>query len=181
MTDGQDRETRNSEDTPLDWRARGALSRIVLGQMATQALGAAVRFDVFDRIGPGALSTDALAGALGTHPQATLRLLRALAGLQLLSETEPGVFRTTAAGDFLRTGTAGSMAAMARMFTDPVMLRGWDLLDECVRTGRTTFDTVFGTDFFGHLKEHPELSAAFNEAMSQGTRLTAATVPHHYG
>lgn len=72
------------------------------------------------------------------------------------------------------------MVAMARMFTDPVMLRGWDLLDESVRTGETTFDTVFGTDFFGHLKEHPELSASFNEAMSQGTRLTAATVPHHY-
>ncbi|CAM5705643.1 hypothetical protein GCM10010253_64990 [Streptomyces badius] len=59
------------------------------------------------------------------------------------------------------------------------MLRGWNLLDESVRTGRTTFDMVFGTDFFGHLKEHPELSAAFNEAMTQGTRLTAATVPHH--
>ncbi|MFI7895380.1 methyltransferase [Streptomyces sp. CACIS-1.16CA] len=180
MTDGQDQEPRSNEDAPVDWQARGALSRLVLGQMATQALGAAVRFDVFDRIGPGTLSADALAESLGTHPQATLRLLRALAGLQLLSETEPGLFRTTAAGDFLRTGTAGSMAAMARMFTDPVMLRGWDLLDESVRTGRTTFSTVFGTDFFGHLKEHPELSAAFNEAMSQGTRLTAATVPHHF-
>ncbi|MFJ9923627.1 methyltransferase [Streptomyces rubiginosohelvolus] len=180
MTDGQDQENLNGREAPVDWQARGALSRLVLGQMATQALGAAVRFDVFDRIGPGELSADALAASLGTHPQATLRLLRALAGLQLLSETEPGLFRTTAAGDFLRTDTAGSMAAMARMFTDPVMLRGWDLLDESVRTGGTTFETVFGTDFFGHLKEHPELSAAFNEAMSQGTRLTADTVPHHY-
>ncbi|MFJ3940274.1 methyltransferase family protein [Streptomyces parvus] len=99
MTDGQDQEPRSNEDAPVDWQARGALSRLVLGQMATQALGAAVRFDVFDRIGPGTLSADALAESLGTHPQATLRLLRALAGLQLLSETEPGLFRTTAAGE----------------------------------------------------------------------------------
>ncbi|WP_412080973.1 methyltransferase dimerization domain-containing protein [Streptomyces sp. MCL20-2] len=125
MTGGQDQETRTSEDAPVGWQARGALSRLVVGQMATQALGTAVRFDVFDRIGPVELTADALAESLGTHPQATLRLLRALAGLQLLSETEPGLFRTSAAGDFLRTDTAGSMAAMARMFTDPVMLRGW--------------------------------------------------------
>ncbi len=156
------------------------MARLVLGQMATQALGTAVRLGVFDRIGPDELSAEALAGSLGTHPQATLRLLRALAGLQLLSETEPGAYRTTTAGDALRADTPGTMVAMARMFTDPVMLRGWDLLDESVRTGETTFDTVFGTDFFGHLKEHPELSASFNEAMSQGTRLTATTVPHHY-
>ncbi|MFE6702411.1 methyltransferase [Streptomyces sp. NPDC057718] len=180
MTDRHDQNAGNGRDAEVDWQARGAVSRLVLGQMATQALGTAVRLGVFDRIGGGESSADALAGSFGTHPQATLRLLRALAGLQLLSETEPGVFRTTAAGDFLRTGTAGSMAAMARMFTDPVMLRGWDLLDEAVRTGETTFDTVFGTDFFGHLKEHPALSAAFNEAMSQGTRLTAETVPHHF-
>lgn len=180
MTHGHEEESPNSPEPRVDWQARGAVSRLVLGQMATQALGTAVRFGVFDRIGPGVLSADGLAESLGTHPQATLRLLRALAGLQLLSEPEPGVFRTTAAGDCLRADTAGTMAAMARMFTDPVMLRGWDLLDESVRTGGTTFDTVFGADFFGHLKEHPELSASFNEAMSQGTRLTAATVPHHF-
>ncbi|MGW5928147.1 methyltransferase family protein [Streptomyces anulatus] len=83
--------------------------------------GPAVRLGVFDRIGPDELSADALAGSLGTHPRATLRLLRALAGLQLLSETEPGAFRTTAAGDALRADTPGTMVAMARMFTDPVM------------------------------------------------------------
>ncbi|MCL6289831.1 MULTISPECIES: methyltransferase [Streptomyces] len=180
MTGSQSQETGNGRETAVDWQARGTVARLVLGQMATQALGTAVRLGVFDRIGPGELSGDTLAGSLGTHPQATLRLLRALAGLQLLSETEPGVFRTTTAGDALRADTPGTMVAMARMFTDPVMLRGWDLLDESVRTGETTFDTVFGTDFFGHLKEQPELSAAFNEAMSQGTRLTASNVPHHF-
>ncbi|MFJ6615116.1 methyltransferase [Streptomyces sp. NPDC091289] len=180
MTDSHDQNSDNSQDATASWQARGTVARLVLGQMATQALGTAVRLGVFDRIGPGELDADGLAESLGTHPRSTLRLLRALAGLQLLSEPEPGVFRTTAAGDALRTDTPGTMVAMARMFTDPVMLRGWDLLDESIRTGETTFDTVFGTDFFGHLKEQPELSAAFNEAMSQGTRLTAANVPHHY-
>ncbi|MFF8248181.1 methyltransferase [Streptomyces griseus] len=180
MTAHHEQVADNSRGATADWQARKAVSRLVLGQMATQALGTALRLGVFDRIGTGELRAEALAGSLGTHPRATLRLLRALAGLQLLSEPEPGAFRTTAAGDVLRADAPGTMVAMARMFTDPVMLRGWDLLDESVRTGETTFDTVFGTDFFGHLREHPELSAAFNEAMSQGTRLIAETVPHHY-
>ncbi|MFF8959718.1 methyltransferase [Streptomyces sp. NPDC014894] len=161
-------------------QARATVGRLVFGQMATQAVGTATRLGVFERIGPGEAAADDLARELSTHPQATLRLLRALAGLQLLSEPEPGVFRTTAAGDLLRSDTPGTMLAMTTMFTDPVMLRAWDLLGEGVRTGETTFGAVFGTDFFGHLKEHPQLSAGFNAAMSQGTRTTADTAPHHY-
>lgn len=173
-----ERDNRNSDDTA--WQARGTVSRLVLGQMATQTVGTAVRLGIFDRIGTDTLTAPDLSRALATHPQATLRLLRALAGLRLLDEPEPGAFRTTGAGDLLRSGTSGSMLAMAGVFTDPVMLRAWDLLDEGVRTGDTTFATVFGTDFFGHLREHPELSAAFNAAMSQGTRLAADSAPHHY-
>ncbi|MFD9868037.1 methyltransferase [Streptomyces niveus] len=184
---GERHDVRNSGDDEAaartaEWEARGTVSRLVLGQMATQALGTAVRLGIFDRIGADALTADDLARALATHPQATLRLLRALAGLQLLqeSESEPGVFRTTRAGDLLRSDTAGSMRAMAGMFTDPVMLRAWDLLEDAVRTGETTFGTVFGTDFFGHLGQHPTLSADFNAAMSQGTRSAAEAAPHHY-
>ncbi|MET4926895.1 methyltransferase [Streptomyces sp. PSRA5] len=182
-----ERDNRNSDDTAWQaraddtaWQARGTVSRLVLGQMATQALGTAVRLGIFDRIGTNNLTATDLARTLATHPQATLRLLRALAGLRLLDEPEPGAFRTTGAGDLLRSDTTGSMRAMAAMFTDPVMLRAWDLLDEGVRTGETTFATVFGTDFFGHLGQHPTLSADFNAAMSQGTRLAAEAAPHHY-
>ncbi|MBM7052888.1 methyltransferase [Streptomyces durocortorensis] len=77
MTDRHDQVPGNGRDAEVDWQARGAVSRLVLGQMATQALGTAVRLGVFDRIGAGESSADALAGSFGTHPQATLRLLRA--------------------------------------------------------------------------------------------------------
>jgi O-methyltransferase len=49
-----------------------------------------------------------------------------------------------------------------------------------VRTGRTAFEDEFGTDFFSYLDSHPELSAMFNGAMSQGTQLTAALLPTAY-
>lgn len=168
------------ERVTAGWQERGVVARLAFGQMGTQLLRAAVRLEVFDRIGAGERTAGDLAGELGTQPQATHRLLRALAGMWLLEETAPGTFTTTAAGDLLRSGTPGSMLAMARMFTDPAMLRAWDHLEESVRTGRTSFDALFGTDFFGHLKAHPELSAEFNAAMSQASLLLAEALPGHY-
>ncbi|MCC3779779.1 methyltransferase [Streptomyces sp. UNOB3_S3] len=166
--------------TAADEDHHGLVTRLAYGQMAAQTLGAATRLGVFDLIGDGERTADSLAGALGTRPRATYRLLRALAALRLLDESAPGVFTTTPAGDLLRSGTPGSMLSVVRLFSDPVMLRGWELLEESVRTERPSFDTVFGTDFFGHLKKHPELSAEFNAAMSQATRTAADVIPHHY-
>ncbi|WP_058041601.1 methyltransferase [Streptomyces roseifaciens] len=174
--------TTGSDDgqAPAEWHVRNTVAQLVFGHMATQTLGTAVRLGVFERIGGGECTAAGLATALETQPQATLRLLRALAGLQLLTETAPGTFATTAAGDLLRPDVPGAMTALARMFTDPSLQRGWDLLDEGVRTGAPTFDTAFGTDFFGYLRERPELSAEFNTAMSQATQLAAEAVPGHY-
>ncbi|MGK5730779.1 methyltransferase [Streptomyces sp. URMC 124] len=159
---------------------RNALVQLLFGYTFTQTLGAAVRLGVFERIGDTPCTAAGLAADLGTQPQATHRLLRALAGLQLLTETAPGTFATTAAGDLLRPDVPGTLTALARMLTDPSLQRGWDVLEEGIRTGAPTFDTVFGTDFFSYLRDRPELSAGFNAAMSQATQLAAAALPEHY-
>nr|WP_028810581.1 hypothetical protein [Streptomyces flavidovirens] len=39
---------------------------------------------------------------------------------------------------------------------------------------------LFGTDFFSHLAQHPELSAQFNAAMSQAVSETAAALPRAF-
>jgi SAM-dependent methyltransferase len=66
------------------------------------------------------------------------------------------------------------------MFTEPAVLRAWEHLDGSIRTGDVAFDTVFGTDFFSHLSQHPELSAEFNAAMSQAVVETAAVLPYAF-
>ncbi|MFH8407961.1 methyltransferase [Streptomyces sp. NPDC018019] len=160
--------------------ARGTVTQLLFGQLSTHVVAAAVRLGVLDRIGAGTRTADDVATACGTQPQATLRLLRALAALGLLTEHEPGTFEVTAAGALLRNDTQDSMAALARMFSSPVMTRAWERLEDSVRSGEPAFDAVFGTDFFSHLKGDPELSQEFNTAMSQGTRTAAQDVPAHY-
>ncbi|KPC58563.1 methyltransferase [Streptomyces chattanoogensis] len=159
---------------------RRRVSRLAFGAMATQLIGTAVRMAVFDRIGDQAWHAEELAARCATDPGATARLLRALAGLGLLSETAPDTFATTTTGVLLRRDHPESMAALVTMFAEPTMLRAWEHLEDSVRTGERAFDTVFGRDFFGHLKRHPLLSEQFNTAMSQATRDLAELLPYAY-
>lgn len=159
---------------------RRHLVELVFGHMAAQTVSAAVRIGVFDRLGDGERTAAELAPRCGIQPQPMHRLLRCLAALGLLTEGPGGGFRTTEAGTLLREDVPGSVTSFVRMFTDPAMVSSWARLDDSLRTGETSFDAVFGTDFFGYLKERPELSADFNAAMSEGTQLTADDLPQHY-
>lgn len=168
------------EDQAAAMRARGELVQMVFGHMSAHAVATAARLGLMDLIGKGGCSADELARECGAHTQAMLRLLRALAALELLTETQPGRFAPTPVGALLRTDRPDSAHSFVRMFADPAMLRAWEHLDDSVRTGRPSFDEIFGADFFAYLKANPKLSTLFNAAMSELTRATADVVPTHY-
>lgn len=174
MTEGEAVMTSDTQD------GRALVARLVFGSMAAQTVRAAVRLRVMELIGDQERPAAEVAAEAGASPRHMTRLLRALAALGLLREHSPGSFSVTPAGTVLDSGRPGSLASMVRMYTEPTMLRAWEHLDDSVRTGDIVFDRVFGTDFFSHLRELPELSAAFNAAMSQKARATAAALPHAY-
>ncbi|WP_217189472.1 methyltransferase [Streptomyces buecherae] len=159
---------------------RDLIVRLAFGSMAAQTLRAAVRLKVMERVGATPRPAAELAAEVGAEPQPMTRLLRALAGLGLLVEHTPDHFSATPAGALLDPGNPDSLTSFVRMFTEPTIVRAWEHLDDSVRTGDIAFDAVFGTDFFSHLAQHPELSAEFNAAMSQAVAATAAVLPSAY-
>ncbi|MFI9815846.1 methyltransferase [Saccharothrix variisporea] len=165
---------------PTDIAARRTVLNLVFGSMSAQVVAACVKLGVADALDGGERTVEQVAGACGTPTDTTHRLLRAATAIGLAVEPGPGRFAVTEAGALLRSTGAGSLSAFARVFTDPVMLTAWHRLDEAVRTGRTTFEQAFGVEFFDHLKTEPELAAAFNAAMSQGTHVAAAVLPGAY-
>lgn len=169
--------SRTSDGT---YEARRRLMQLVFGGMAVHVVGTAARMNIAQAIGDEGAAAEDIAGIHGVPTQRMTRLLRALAALGLCAETDPGSFVLTEAGMLLRDDHPGSVRSIVRMFTDPVMLGGWPQLETAVRTGRTTFDDVFGRPFFEHLATEPELSALFNTSMSQGTRAVAAALPEAY-
>ncbi|WP_308121964.1 methyltransferase [Streptomyces sp. TRM70350] len=159
---------------------RGLIVRLAFGSMAAQTLRAAVRLRVVELIGDQQRRAGDVAADAGTETHPMLRLLRALTGLGLLEEHTPGSFSVTPAGALLDPRRPDSLTSFVRVFTEPVLIRAWEHLDGSVRTGDIAFDAVFGTDFFSHLAQDPDLSAQFNAAMSQATGETAAVLPYAF-
>jgi hypothetical protein len=153
---------------------------LVFGAMAAQTLFTAARLGIADRLGDDERTGADLAADLGADPISLTRLLRTMAALELLSETAPSRFTLTESGRFLRSDRPDSMHSFVEMYGDPAVLAAWRELDHAAKTGETTFDRVFGTNFFGYLADHPELSARFNAAMRQGTAMTAQQLPDGY-
>ncbi|MFF2225882.1 methyltransferase [Streptomyces globisporus] len=166
--------------TTTDTTDRDLIARLAFGSMAAQTLRAAVRLGVFELVGDTRRRAADVAADTGAEAQPMTRLLRALTGLGLLREVSPDTFSVTAAGALLHPGRSDSLASFVRMFTEPAIVRAWEHLDDSVRTGGIAFDSVFGTDFFSHLAQDPELSSAFNAAMSQASSETAAALPHAF-
>ncbi|MFE5889728.1 methyltransferase [Streptomyces sp. NPDC056462] len=159
---------------------RDLIGRLTFGTMAAQTLRAAVQLKVAELIGDTPRTATDVAADAGAHPQQMTRLLRALAALGLLREHAPDSFSLTGAGALLSAEHPDSLASFVGAFTDPTVVRAWEHLDGSVRTGEVAFDAVFGTDFFSHLAQHPELSVQFNAAMSQAVSETTAALPHAY-
>ncbi|MGW1953812.1 methyltransferase [Streptomyces sp. NPDC001920] len=159
---------------------RDLIVRLAFGSMAAQTLRAAVRLKVPELVGDKPRPATEVAVAAGAEVQPMTRLLRALTGLGLLREHTPDTFSVTPAGGLLDPAHPESLTSFVRMFTEPAIIRAWEHLDRSVRTGDIAFDAVFGTDFFSHLSQHPELSAQFNAAMSQAVAETAAVLPYAF-
>ncbi|MEV7374541.1 methyltransferase [Streptomyces sp. NPDC090301] len=159
---------------------RDLIVRLAFGTMAAQTLRAAVRLKVLELVGDTPRRAADVAADAGAEPQPMTRLLRALTSLGLLREHSPDSFSATPAGALLDPGSPGSLASFVAMFTEPVITRAWEHLDDSVRTGEVAFDAVFGTDFFSHLAQHSALSTQFNAAMSGAVAETAAALPHAF-
>ncbi|KNB53160.1 methyltransferase [Streptomyces caatingaensis] len=163
-----------------DGPARSVVSNLIWGKMTSSLLSTTLGLGVADVLGDEARTAADVAERCGTLPDPTLRLLRALAALGLLTEEKAGVFRLTPAGALLRNDNPDGMSTLVRIYTDPVLNAAWERLDHSLRTGLPSFDEVFGRDYFTHLKENPDVSAEFNQAMGQSTRFVAESVPDRY-
>jgi O-methyltransferase domain len=154
------------------------LLRMSEGFGATRAVQLAAELGVADLLVDGPRTVDDLASATSTHPGALYRLLRALAGVNVFTEVEPGRFGLTPIGDHLRAD-------------HPRSLRSWVVFQglfnsvyaeamHSIRTGEPTVPVVFGEPLFDHLNSHPDKGAVFNAAMGEHSRLMGPALAAAY-
>ncbi|GAA4901655.1 methyltransferase [Streptomonospora salina] len=152
--------------TASDAESRDLL-RLLTGPWLADAVAAAVRLGVIDRLGRGPAAAGDLAGELSLAPDPLLRLLRLLAGLEVLEERGDG-FALAPAGELLRSGHPSSMRDLALLYRSDFFAAAWRGLTDAVRTGEQAFEAVHGRDVYTHLAEHPGDAALFDAGMAAG-------------
>ncbi|MGX7825939.1 methyltransferase [Actinokineospora sp. 24-640] len=157
-------------------RNRAALIEMIGGYMTAHALGLAAELKIADLIHDGVSGSAELARATGSHEPSLRRMLRMLAAVGITTEPEPGRFGLTETGEQLRSDSPDSLYAFTRVFCHESHFRAWLGLDHSVRTGESGWDHVFGQGIYAYLADNSELSALFNEAMSQESRIAASGI-----
>jgi orsellinic acid C2-O-methyltransferase len=159
---------------------RRLLQQLIFGFFPSAVLSVAARLRIPDRVADGAKSSDELARETDTHPPSLYRLLRALAYLGVLEETEPRRFGLTDLGELLRSDVPNSMWATTLLFCGEGVWRSWGDLMAAVQTGKPSFERGIGMEPFAEFAEDAEASKHFNQAMSEGTRREAPGVIESY-
>jgi len=108
-----------SEQQPDTERSAGEIvRRLVMGFRTTQLVHVAAKLGIADALEDGPQPVSALAAAVGAHPRALYRLLRALASLGLFAELPDGRFELTPLADALRSNAPGSVRPLALLYGD---------------------------------------------------------------
>ena len=101
----------------------------------SRVLAAAARLEVADKIGDGNAEIAELAAACHADEASLYRLMRALAGLGVVTELEPRRFTLTEFGKPLRKDAPQSSWAGVVFWAD-LLADSWAHLTDCVRTGQ---------------------------------------------
>lgn len=166
------------QSVPADPYSR--IFEIVFNFWVARAVYAATRLGVPDQLACGPKTTAELAELVGADPRALYRLLRALAGIDIVEEVEPGRFGSTPLGEPLRTDVPGSLASLILLELGDSHHRAWGEVVHTVRTGAPAFDKAMDTPIWPYFANHPEMALILDRAMTGLTAMVATEVVEVY-
>jgi ubiquinone/menaquinone biosynthesis C-methylase UbiE len=143
-----------------------ALRQLIFSFWAARALYVAAELGLADLLTSGPRTSDELAAACEADASALYRVLRALAGMGVVSELEPRRFGLTPLGEFLRTDTPGSLRAFARMMGSDWHWRTFEGVLSSVRTGKPAMEGMVGQPLYDFLAKNPKQEEIFDRAMT---------------
>ena len=146
--------------------AAAAMFEMITGAWVAQAIQVAAELGIADVLADDPLPLDDLADRVGADPDALRRLMRALISRGIFRQRRDGRYDLTALAETLRSDAPFSMRAYARLIGLPQHREHWSLLVESVKSGKAIFPQLRGKDAFDYLRDEPELSKLFNDAMT---------------
>jgi hypothetical protein len=141
------------------------------------AIKAACELSLPDYFNEGPQTAGSVAAAAGLNPDATFRLLRALAECGVFRQTEPGKFEHTERSHLLRSDLRGSFKWMVLSEIGEERVPAWMNLPEAVRSGAIAWDHAYqGKDIWEYYKEHPQKGEYFARWMTGASHAMIAAI-----
>lgn len=142
--------------------------QIISGFWVARCVYVAAKLGIADLIKEQPKTADELATATGTHGPSLFRVLRALAGVGVITQDSDNRFGGTPLSQTLCSGP-GSIRAFALTELGEEHYPAWGELLYSVRTGGIAFDKAFGEPCWEFFRKNPENARIFNDAMSAMT------------
>lgn len=139
--------------------------QIISGFWVARCVYVTAKLGIADLIKDAPKTAEELAEATGTHGPSLFRVLRALAGVGVITQDDKNRFGSTPLSQTLCSGP-GSMRAFAMTELGEEHYPAWGELLYSVRTGGIAFDKAFGEPCWEFFRKNPENAQIFNDAMS---------------
>jgi hypothetical protein len=145
-----------------------------------RAIYAAARLGIADLLADGSRASDEIAHAANADADAMYRLLRALASVDVLTESEGRTFGLTELGETLRSDGEGSMRGWVLFSGAGFYLSAWQEIVSSIETGTPAFPRAHGASFFDYLAADADAQSIFDGAMTSLSGFEARAVCDAY-
>lgn len=152
---------------------------MIAGFWISRAVWAAAELGLADRLAQPK-SVAELAKEAQLHERSLYRLLRALASVGVFRERADGSFENTPLSWTLSDVAPDSVRALARSELGISHYPVWGEIMYSLKTGKPSFDKVYGMPVFEWFGKNPERAGIFNQSMSELTRVVEPAVLEAY-
>jgi hypothetical protein len=134
------------------------LLRLITGHWIAQTVRAVAELSIADHLAAGARHADDIALTEGSDPAATLRLLRACVGIELVTALPDGRFAATPLLRLLRADAPDSLRDTALTMAAPARWPAWTHFPDTIRAGVSIVDYTDEVDIFADALAESELA-----------------------
>lgn len=142
------------------------IMQMITGGWTAGAIAVFASIGAADELAGGKASAEALAKKLSLHERSLYRLLRFIASIGLVRELPGKTFELTEAGNLLRKDVPGNLRDVAIFFVSSHAQRPWEEAEHSIRTGKPSFDRMYGASAWDWYASHPAESRVFQNAMT---------------
>lgn len=171
---------RPSSEAPESAPPEVALTQIMFGALAAQALYVPAKLGIADLLADGPKSVEELATATDTHAPSLYRILRAVSSMGVFTEQEDRQFALNATAEPLLSNRPNSLRDLTIFMGEEWHWQTWGKTLFSVRTGKAAWAEMHGDDVFDYFARNPEAARIFDRAMHSLSALSIKPITEGY-